>query len=173
MPPSNSMNFNTASSPIQSASSPLAHNYHDSIRPSRSKSNCDLTFSERTNSTQDLVELMNNCVPPPADFDAFKRMTDECESLKLGKSTPRGKPRKMSRTTTEKIVPDETTPPHDSEKNKSNNSISSSSSSASGKCRRSCSVPSHVVDSLPGHPLDEIISGFVNLNCPEQAAFLK
>lgn len=49
--------------------------------PSRSKSNNDLFYElERTNSAQDLMELINNCEPPVGDMSKYKILLNECEN---------------------------------------------------------------------------------------------
>ena len=48
---------------------------------SRSKSNNDLFYElERTNSAQDLIELINNCEPPVGDLTKYKVLLNECEN---------------------------------------------------------------------------------------------
>lgn len=130
-------------------------------------------------------------------------MLDECEKFDMSRLKQRNKQilhRKLSRTTTEKIViqvPDDELNQTmiggvqqqigtELEKSNSNNSITSSGSS---KHRRSLSLPSYAYENIPVVTgatasndneqednnvdlLDNLVSGFVNLNSPEQAAFL-
>jgi len=50
----------------------------------RSKSNNDLYYElERTNSAQDLIELLNNCDAPAGDLNQYKIMLSECEKLQF------------------------------------------------------------------------------------------
>ena len=52
--------------------------------PSRSKSNNDLYYNfERTNSAQDLIELLNNCDAPAGDLNQYRIMLNECEKLQF------------------------------------------------------------------------------------------
>lgn len=50
--------------------------------PIKSKSSCDLFYSlKRTNSEQDLLDLMSNCEAPKGDLEQYKIMKSECEKL--------------------------------------------------------------------------------------------
>ncbi len=75
------------------------------IKNSRSKSNNDLFYElERTNSTQDLIELMNNCEPPQGDVQKYKLMLAECEKYSsrkhLNRTSATTTPSKLSATRT-------------------------------------------------------------------------
>ena len=60
--------------------------------PQRSKSNNDLYYElERTNSAQDLLELINDCAPPIGDMSRYKLMLSECERFTPTKSKNRNK----------------------------------------------------------------------------------
>ncbi|CAF0710301.1 unnamed protein product [Brachionus calyciflorus] len=68
--------------------------------PSRSKSNNDLFYElERTNSAQDLIELMNNCEPPVGDLNKYKILLNECENLdsKMKRSKKMPSPKKCAK----------------------------------------------------------------------------
>jgi hypothetical protein len=50
----------------------------------RSKSNNDLYYElERTNSAQDLIELLNSCDAPAGDLNQYKVMLSECDKLQF------------------------------------------------------------------------------------------
>ena len=58
----------------------------------RSKSNNDLYYElERTNSAQDLLELINDCAPPVGDMSKYKLLLSECEKFTPTKSKNRNK----------------------------------------------------------------------------------
>ncbi|RNA01979.1 hypothetical protein BpHYR1_032668 [Brachionus plicatilis] len=49
--------------------------------PPRSRSNNDLFYQlERTNSAQDLIELINNCEPPVGNLTKYRVLLSECEN---------------------------------------------------------------------------------------------
>lgn len=120
----------------------------------RSKSNSDIYYTlERTNSTQDLIELMNNCEPPAGDVNRYKLMLDECEKLDRTKSTgakPSIRTLKAARRapTTDLNETITSTTNHNNrqlERSNSNNSIN--------KHRRTHSLPSYAFD-IPDIKID-------------------
>jgi hypothetical protein len=81
-------------------SSPSKHQQQPPPRPfsglmnatQRSKSNNDLYYElERTNSAQDLLELINDCAPPVGDMSKYKLLLSECEKFTPTKSKNRNK----------------------------------------------------------------------------------
>ena len=56
----------------------------------KSKSSCDLMFYdfERTNSTLDLLELLNDCDVPKGDLNQYQQMVMECEKLEKSIKLP-------------------------------------------------------------------------------------
>ncbi len=55
-----------------------------SVITPRSKSNNDLYYElERTNSAQDLIELLNSCDAPAGDLNQYKVMLSECDKLQF------------------------------------------------------------------------------------------
>lgn len=109
IPTSFSMNFATLQQPKPKTARPCNKlvNESGSRRPAqtgtrippRSKSNNDLYYAlERTNSTQDLIELINNCEPPVGDLSKYKIMLSECERFEPAKTKPKQKQTKKSAT---------------------------------------------------------------------------
>jgi hypothetical protein len=109
IPTSFSMNFATLQQPKPKTARPCNKlvNESGSRRPAqagtrippRSKSNNDLYYAlERTNSTQDLIELINNCEPPVGDLSKYKIMLSECERFEPAKAKPKQKQTKKSAT---------------------------------------------------------------------------
>ena len=71
---------------------PKPHTVSSASAPQRSKSNNDLYYElERTNSAQDLLELINDCAPPSGDMSRYKLMLSECEKFTPTKSKNRNK----------------------------------------------------------------------------------
>lgn len=76
------------------------------VAQQRSKSNNDLYYElvvERTNSAQDLLELINNCAPPVGDLSKYKLMLSECEKFTPTKKSKQ--PTTTQRTTLAKQPP--------------------------------------------------------------------
>ena len=62
--------------------------------PPRSKSSSDIYFQlERTNSEQDLIELLNNCEAPVGDLNQYKIMLSECQKLEEHIKSLKSKPK--------------------------------------------------------------------------------
>lgn len=107
--------------------------------------------------------------------DIFSTDEKTPEPPQIKTTTNRRKPRKMSRTQTERIVDDEEEDVRKNLNNSISNSLSSSESLSGTKNRpRSSSLPptDQPTTTNNENPVN-VDLGFVNLNCPEQAAFLK
>lgn len=93
IPTSSSMNFNLKTRAPQSPKAQKSPTKRSPVKTqptSRSKSNSDLCYElERTNSTQDLIELINNCETPAGDLSKYKILMSECENFdpKLNKKS--------------------------------------------------------------------------------------
>jgi hypothetical protein len=79
----NTVNNNNNTASRQSRPTTTCINKKAVITP-RSKSNNDLYYElERTNSAQDLIELLNSCDAPAGDLNQYKVMLSECDKLQF------------------------------------------------------------------------------------------
>lgn len=108
VPTSSSVSFNVANQRQSRAAKPVNYikNNIDNVQnykrnsptkqPCRSKSSNDLYYKpERTNSEQDLIELLNNCDAPIGDLNQYKIMLTETQKLEQHIASNKTKTKKL------------------------------------------------------------------------------
>jgi hypothetical protein len=82
------------SRPVKSDEKPVVANTVKAVKSknekNKSKSSTDLLFYnfEHSNSTLDLLEIINDCDAPKGDLNHYKEMIDECEKLEKSCKIP-------------------------------------------------------------------------------------
>lgn len=174
--PLKNMMFSKTSSPIEI----IEATYQPQLVATNTDENSTLMGAAKDfneNPTLPNLESSSNSDFKFPDIFSTDEKTPEPSQIKT--TTNRRKPRKMSRTQTERIVDDEDEGVRKDQKNSIINSLSSSESLSGTKNRpRSRSLPltdqpTTNNENQDDKQLVDVDLGFVNLNCPEQAAFLK